>query len=324
MVTRKFARRKRFSRLRHAIAYRSAFADLSRRFLGLTRLSASGVLTEFAACSCYNSDSASRHAKACKGLCPIESIHFVCPPGMNVVHSSFPFMKALLLPVNKALNLGALSVDRCLLRGVVMSGEMSTTRKCLSLARVFYDRGLIVFSFLAFLFAFLFAGAEEEMRERGDVSAPRAFSAVSDNDDVSSRKSEWLNRKAESVAKRLRSQGIRSAVVYHRVKSPQSAAEKARRQGKKMEELNDLYGMRVVVENELDVYRCLNAICSAYEVVPGTLKNYIAHPKASGYQSIHVVARMDDRRVEFQLRTQAMHEQSEREHEAYKARVRAA
>ena len=89
-----------------------------------------------------------------------------------------------------------------------------------------------------------------------------------------------------------------------------------------MMSLNDLYGMRVVVSNELDAYQCLNMICDTYTVVPGTMKDYIVAPKASGSQSLHVVAEVEAKRVEFQIRTTQMHLSAEAEHEAYKERMR--
>ena len=135
-------------------------------------------------------------------------------------------------------------------------------------------------------------------------------------------RSEWLSLQAERISKRLRNSGIRNVSVYKRVKSLESATEKIRRKGlSSPEELNDLFGMRIVVDNEFDVYRSLDVLCRAYEPVPGTLKNYIANPKPSGYQSVHIVSKIEGKRVEFQLRTHTMHEQAEAEHDAYKKRV---
>ena len=192
-------------------------------------------------------------------------------------------------------------------------------------ARNLYERGFIIVSFLLMAFALLYADVFDTTSSRRALTgqnltsptAPRLFEARHSAD------ARWLNTKAENVAQWFKRCGIRNAAVYHRVKSPQSAAEKARRQHKSVEQLNDLYGMRIVVQNELDVYRCLSELCNHYDIVPGTLKNYITNPKPSGYQSVHVVARIDDRRIEFQLRTQSMHWAAEQEHEAYKERMRA-
>lgn len=211
-----------------------------------------------------------------------------------------------------------------------MANEIAPARKFLELARLFYDRGLVFFSFLTLLAAFFCASSEDApYRDSSSQSLdPMPLAWAGDAREIEEsehdKRANWLNARAEDVARLLQNRSIASAVVYHRVKSPDSAKEKALRRGSAITDLNDLYGMRVVVQNELDVYRCLDAICTSYNVVNGTLKNYIANPKPSGYQSIHVVATLDGRRVEFQLRTQAMHEASELEHEAYKARVRTA
>lgn len=206
-----------------------------------------------------------------------------------------------------------------------MQNSKQIIRGVLNYSRHLYEHG---FSFLAFLlavFAFAFAGSTEEETR---VSQSRALT-FAEHTNVEQKiwrenESEWLTGQATSLTQKLKENGIYQATVYSRLKSDESALEKASRRGISMMELNDLYGMRIVVANELDVYRCLNLICETYPVVPGTMKNYILSPKASGYQSVHVVTQMDSRRVEFQLRTESMHLAAEAEHEAYKARMRAA
>lgn len=241
----------------------------------------------------------------------------------------------MILPAASFVEASALAGGKSRRRGLfgdgtarrdVMENRQEHAHKWMKLAKTFYDRGLVFIAFLTVLFAFFCSGSEQTeiralARSIGDSTAALETSGERSE---AARQSQWLSRRAESVARLLQAGGIRGAAVYHRVKSQESAAEKARRKHVAVGELNDLYGMRVVVRNELDVYRSLNIICDACEIVPGTLKNYIATPKASGYRSIHVVAQIDENRVEFQLRSQEMHAQSEAEHEAYKSRVRAA
>ncbi|MBR4986935.1 MAG: hypothetical protein IKY83_14475 [Proteobacteria bacterium] len=193
----------------------------------------------------------------------------------------------------------------------------------LKFSRHLYDQG---FSFLAFvLFALLFAvsGGDPQIRPVGSRMLPSAAVRTASQGTWREVESAWLSGRATQVAQDLRSRGVRNVTVYSRVKAEDSAREKAERKGIDMMALNDLYGMRVVVSNELDAYQCLNMICDTYTVVPGTMKDYIVAPKASGYQSLHVVAEMDAKRVEFQIRTTQMHLNAEAEHEAYKARMRA-
>ncbi len=193
-----------------------------------------------------------------------------------------------------------------------------------SFSRRLYEHGFSTLAFLLMLLVFAISGAEQN-----EIRNMRALGAREEQNQTAVRnwrevQSEWLTEKATELTRQLRAGGIHQVTVYSRVKSEESALEKASRRGVDMMELNDLYGMRVVVSNELDVYLCLNQICSTYEIIPGTMKNYIVSPKASGYQSVHVVAQVDDNRVEFQIRTEAMHLSAEAEHEAYKARMRAA
>lgn len=194
----------------------------------------------------------------------------------------------------------------------------------LKVSRHLYEQG---FSFLAFvLFALLFAvsGGDPQIRPANARVLPsEPARTASQMETWREAESSWLSGRATQLAQSLRSRGVRNVTVYSRVKAEESAREKAARKGIDMMSLNDLYGMRVVVSNELDAYQCLNMICDTYPVVPGTMKNYIVAPKASGYQSIHVVAEVDAKRVEFQIRTEQMHLSAEAEHEAYKARMRA-
>lgn len=136
--------------------------------------------------------------------------------------------------------------------------------------------------------------------------------------------SAWLAQHASQLRKQVADAGIRGVTVYSRLKDYDSALQKANRRGIDVRDVKDLYGIRVVVDNELDVYRTLNFICSNYELQANSLKNYIVSPKESGYQSVHVVAKFEDRKIEFQLRTTAMHIAAEEEHAAYKERMYAA
>ena len=202
---------------------------------------------------------------------------------------------------------------------------MLTNNKLASFAHGIYERGFTVLGFLLMLLAFAFTGSiPADFRPTASRSLTEEKTDGSDKGLEAWRAegTQWLSNKATEVAVSLRESGIRNVTVYSRMKSNESALEKASKRGISVTELKDLYGMRVVVDNELDVYQCLNHICNTYHVVPGTLKNYIISPKASGYQSVHVVTEIEARRVEFQLRTEAMHLQAEAEHEAYKARMR--
>ncbi len=84
----------------------------------------------------------------------------------------------------------------------------------------------------------------------------------------------------------------------------------------------DIRALRVIVPDVPACYAALSALHGRYPAVEGEFDDYIARPKANGYQSLHTVVRGDDRRaVEVQIRTQAMHDHAEHgvaAHWAYK------
>ena len=208
-----------------------------------------------------------------------------------------------------------------------MQSDQTTTQKLRQFSHSLTENGFHFLAFLIALLAFIFTSIDQTRDNRQNVNRALQpeirFAPVTESFDRIEAQN-WLSMQATDLVKKLHDRDIHHATVYNRVKAEDSAREKAAKKGILYTELNDLYGMRVVVDNELDVYEALNMICSTYPTVPGTIKNYIVAPKASGYQSVHVVAEIENRRVEFQLRTHEMHRQAEAEHEAYKARMRQA
>lgn len=95
-------------------------------------------------------------------------------------------------------------------------------------------------------------------------------------------------------------------------------------QGKSLpfERVLDVRALRVIVVDVPGCYAALSALHERYRPVAGEFDDYIARPKPNGYQSLHtVVLGDDDRPVEVQIRTQAMHEHAEHgvaAHWAYK------
>ena len=95
-------------------------------------------------------------------------------------------------------------------------------------------------------------------------------------------------------------------------------------QGKSLpfERVLDVRALRVIVADVPGCYAALSALHERYRPVIGEFDDYIARPKPNGYQSLHtVVLGDDDRPVEVQIRTQAMHEHAEHgvaAHWAYK------
>ena len=125
----------------------------------------------------------------------------------------------------------------------------------------------------------------------------------------------------QRLGEQLRSHGIK-AEVQGRPKHLYSIWKKM--QGKQLDfaRVFDVRAMRVIVDSVPDCYAVLSRVHELYRPVHGEFDDYIAKPKPNGYQSLHtVVLDEDDRAVEVQIRTRAMHEHAEHgvaAHWAYK------
>lgn len=86
-----------------------------------------------------------------------------------------------------------------------------------------------------------------------------------------------------------------------------SIYEKMRSKRKSFSEIMDVYAFRIVVDRVDTCYRVLGAVHSLYKPVPGRFKDYIAIPKANGYQSLHTTLfGMHGVPIEIQIRTEEM------------------
>jgi len=119
-------------------------------------------------------------------------------------------------------------------------------------------------------------------------------------------------RKIETAIKRrLRQEGL-SAKVVGREKHLYSLYKKMRGKGVSFKEVLDVFAFRITVETADDCYRVLGVMHNLYKPVPGKFKDYIALPKANGYQSLHTVLFGPYRApLEVQIRTEDMHSVAE-------------
>jgi GTP diphosphokinase / guanosine-3',5'-bis(diphosphate) 3'-diphosphatase len=122
---------------------------------------------------------------------------------------------------------------------------------------------------------------------------------------------EYLERVLVHVRERLEEMGI-EADVSGRPKHLWSIYEKMVVRGKEFDDINDLVGIRVVVESEKDCWAALGAIHAIWAPVHGRFKDYINTPKFNMYQSLHTtVIGLDGKPVEVQIRTLEMHHRAE-------------
>ena len=119
----------------------------------------------------------------------------------------------------------------------------------------------------------------------------------------------------------LRQAGI-EAQVQGRPKHIYSIWKKMQGKSLAFERVFDLRALRVIVDDVPACYAALSAVHARYRAVPEEYDDYIARPKANGYQSLHTVVQGDDgRTLEVQIRNRAMHEHAEHgvaAHWAYK------
>ena len=103
------------------------------------------------------------------------------------------------------------------------------------------------------------------------------------------------------------------AQIFGREKTPFSIWRKVQKKRVSLEQISDIIGFRIILENIEDCYKALGIFHSKYNCIPGKFKDYISSPKINDYQSIHTsVIGPNKRPIEIQIRTMPMHEFAER------------
>lgn len=116
---------------------------------------------------------------------------------------------------------------------------------------------------------------------------------------------------SNNILQRLNAEGI-SSEIAGREKSVYSIYKKMQKKTGVFEEVMDVYGFRVVTDTEDSCYRILGQLHNLYRPVPGRFKDYVAIPKANGYQSLHTTLKgPHGLHIEVQIRTNEMHQMAE-------------
>src|SRR5204862_184417 len=122
---------------------------------------------------------------------------------------------------------------------------------------------------------------------------------------------EMISRTLDAVKRKLAEGGIR-AEVFGREKHVYSTYRKMIEKHLSFSEVHDIFGVRVVVADVPACYLAMGALHGLYKPIPGKFKDYIAIPKANGYQSIHTdLIGPYGVPVEVQVRTDQMHRLAE-------------
>lgn len=117
----------------------------------------------------------------------------------------------------------------------------------------------------------------------------------------------YTERVTKALEEHIRAQGV-TCEVFGRAKHRWSIYKKMIEGGLKVSEVPDLLAFRVMVDDVGQCYHVLGLVHANFPPVPDRIKDYIARPKANGYQSLHTtVVGPEGRRVEVQIRTKQMH-----------------
>ncbi|MBM3372908.1 MAG: bifunctional (p)ppGpp synthetase/guanosine-3',5'-bis(diphosphate) 3'-pyrophosphohydrolase [Betaproteobacteria bacterium] len=122
---------------------------------------------------------------------------------------------------------------------------------------------------------------------------------------------EVVGKVLESIERRLREHGI-DAQVQGREKHLHSVYRKMREKLLSFAQVHDVFGFRVIVRDHMACYMALGLLHGLYKPIPGKFKDYIAIPKANGYQSLHTTLFGPfGSPIEIQIRTAEMHKIAE-------------
>ena len=116
-----------------------------------------------------------------------------------------------------------------------------------------------------------------------------------------------IEKLKDSIESTLDGAGLSDFIVKGRRKSVFSIYRKMQSKKRSFDELFDIYGFRIIVSSVDECYRVLGIIHNTYKPIPGRFADYVAIPKANGYQSLHTVVfgPLGDN-IEVQIRTKRM------------------
>lgn len=133
-------------------------------------------------------------------------------------------------------------------------------------------------------------------------------------DKIAVRKSvreKYIQNIVDEVSEHIRNAGIK-AQIDGRVKHFFSIYKKMKNQNKTIDQIYDLFAVRIIVDTVKDCYAALGVIHEMYKPIPGRFKDYIAMPKANMYQSLHTtLIGNNGQPFEIQIRTYEMHKAAE-------------
>ena len=122
----------------------------------------------------------------------------------------------------------------------------------------------------------------------------------------------WVKEREKEIHKVLKKHRLSCLEIQHRVKPIGSIWRKMQAKGLTLKQIDDIFAFRIIVSEERDSYLMLGVLHKHFKPKLLRFKDYIAKPKANGYQSIHTcVQDADDLVFEVQIRTPKMHREAE-------------
>lgn len=126
------------------------------------------------------------------------------------------------------------------------------------------------------------------------------------------KKKKYVEKIKRQVASKLTGAKIKQADIHGRAKHLFSLYKKLRKHDFDINKIYDLVAIRIITKTVPDCYKVLGIIHKNWKPLLGRIKDYIAVPKANGYQSLHTsTISPDGEIVEFQIRTFKMHKEAE-------------
>lgn len=137
------------------------------------------------------------------------------------------------------------------------------------------------------------------------------FDLVSQINARKTEREEFVQQIVEEVSTHMKNANIK-AEVNGRVKHFFSIYKKMVNQDKTVDQIYDLFAVRIIVDSVKDCYAALGVIHEMYTPIPGRFKDYIAMPKPNMYQSLHTTLMSSvGQPFEIQIRTEEMHKTAE-------------
>ncbi len=130
-------------------------------------------------------------------------------------------------------------------------------------------------------------------------------------EDIKKTKGDFVKNIMAEVSGHLEKNGVK-ATIDGRVKHLFSIYRKMITQNKTLDQIYDLFAIRIIVDTDQECYTALGIIHEMYKPIPGRFKDYIAMPKPNNYQSLHTtLIGPDGQPFEIQIRTFEMHRTAE-------------